>query len=183
MSILWTIIIGFVAGLIAKFLHPGNKNEPSGFILTTLLGIAGAFVATFLWPSDRVVQSWGRCWFHRSNRWCNRSAGSLGDLCKSSRPRSLRNRTKVRRESLSKFRKLWPNGHAPHGIVEDFTMAEINKLPVGQVLDKLRSADVPKSKITRLDEKTEALEQEIQRLRAARRRLERNQRPGSTKRD
>ena len=36
MSILWTIIIGFVAGLIAKFLHPGNKNEPSGFILTTL---------------------------------------------------------------------------------------------------------------------------------------------------
>jgi hypothetical protein len=62
-------------------------------------------------------------------------------------------------------------------------MAEINKLPVGQVLDKLRSADVPKSKITRLDEKTEALEQEIQRLRAARRRLERNQRPGSTKRD
>ena len=48
MSILWTIIIGFVAGLIAKFIHPGNKNEPSGFILTTLLGIAGAFVATFL---------------------------------------------------------------------------------------------------------------------------------------
>ena len=48
MSILWTIIIGFVAGLIAKLLHPGNKNEPSGFILTTLLGIAGAFAATFL---------------------------------------------------------------------------------------------------------------------------------------
>jgi uncharacterized membrane protein YeaQ/YmgE (transglycosylase-associated protein family) len=33
--------------VIAKFLHPG-KNEPSGFILTTLLGIAGAFVATYL---------------------------------------------------------------------------------------------------------------------------------------
>jgi uncharacterized membrane protein YeaQ/YmgE (transglycosylase-associated protein family) len=48
MSILWTIIIGFVAGVIAKFLHPGNKNEPSGFVLTTLLGIVGAFVATFL---------------------------------------------------------------------------------------------------------------------------------------
>ena len=47
MSILWTIIIGFVAGLIAKFLHPG-PNEPSGFIVTTLLGIAGAFLATFL---------------------------------------------------------------------------------------------------------------------------------------
>jgi uncharacterized membrane protein YeaQ/YmgE (transglycosylase-associated protein family) len=47
MGILWTIIIGFVAGVIAKFLHPG-KNEPAGFILTTLLGIVGAFVATYL---------------------------------------------------------------------------------------------------------------------------------------
>jgi uncharacterized membrane protein YeaQ/YmgE (transglycosylase-associated protein family) len=47
MSILWTIIIGFIAGVIAKFLMPG-KNEPSGFILTTILGIVGAFVATFL---------------------------------------------------------------------------------------------------------------------------------------
>ena len=47
-SILWTIIIGFVAGLIARFFHPGNKYEPKGFILTTLLGIAGAFAATYL---------------------------------------------------------------------------------------------------------------------------------------
>ena len=47
MGILWTIIIGFVAGVIAKFLMPGD-NEPSGFILTTVLGIVGAFVATFL---------------------------------------------------------------------------------------------------------------------------------------
>ncbi|MGP3698562.1 GlsB/YeaQ/YmgE family stress response membrane protein [Rhodobacter sp. NSM] len=47
MSIIWTIIIGFVAGIIAKFLHPGD-NEPSGFILTTILGIVGAFVATWL---------------------------------------------------------------------------------------------------------------------------------------
>jgi uncharacterized membrane protein YeaQ/YmgE (transglycosylase-associated protein family) len=48
MSILWTIIIGFVAGVIAKLLHPGNKYEPSGFIVTTVLGIVGAFVATYL---------------------------------------------------------------------------------------------------------------------------------------
>lgn len=48
MSVLWTIIIGFVAGVIAKFLYPGNKYEPSGFILTTVLGIVGAFVATYL---------------------------------------------------------------------------------------------------------------------------------------
>ena len=47
MSILWTIVIGFVAGIIAKFLHPGS-NETSGFILTTILGIVGAFLATFL---------------------------------------------------------------------------------------------------------------------------------------
>lgn len=47
MGILWTIIIGFVAGVIAKFLMPGD-NEPSGFILTTILGIVGAFVATFI---------------------------------------------------------------------------------------------------------------------------------------
>jgi uncharacterized membrane protein YeaQ/YmgE (transglycosylase-associated protein family) len=46
-SILWTIIIGFVAGIIAKFIMPGS-NEPSGFILTTILGIVGAFVATWL---------------------------------------------------------------------------------------------------------------------------------------
>src|SRR5215207_3017191 len=47
MSIIWTIFIGFVAGVIAKFLMPG-KNEPAGFILTTILGIVGAFVATYL---------------------------------------------------------------------------------------------------------------------------------------
>ena len=47
MGILWTIIIGFVAGVIAKFIMPGD-NEPTGFILTAILGIVGAFVATYL---------------------------------------------------------------------------------------------------------------------------------------
>jgi uncharacterized membrane protein YeaQ/YmgE (transglycosylase-associated protein family) len=47
MSILWTILIGFVAGVLAKLITPGD-NEPSGFILTTILGIVGAFVASFL---------------------------------------------------------------------------------------------------------------------------------------
>jgi uncharacterized membrane protein YeaQ/YmgE (transglycosylase-associated protein family) len=47
MGILWVVIIGFVAGVIAKFVMPG-RNEPSGFILTTVLGIVGAMVATFL---------------------------------------------------------------------------------------------------------------------------------------
>jgi uncharacterized membrane protein YeaQ/YmgE (transglycosylase-associated protein family) len=47
MHFLWVILIGFVAGVIAKLIHPGPK-EPSGFILTTILGIVGAFVATYL---------------------------------------------------------------------------------------------------------------------------------------
>ena len=46
MHILVTIIIGFVAGLVAKLLTPGR--DPGGFIVTTLLGIVGAFVATYL---------------------------------------------------------------------------------------------------------------------------------------
>ncbi len=47
LSIIWTIIIGFVAGVLAKFIHPG-PNEPSGFVLTAILGIVGAFVASWL---------------------------------------------------------------------------------------------------------------------------------------
>jgi len=47
MGIIWTIIIGFVAGVIAKLVTPGS-NEPSGFIMTTILGIVGAVVATYL---------------------------------------------------------------------------------------------------------------------------------------
>lgn len=47
MGIIWTIIIGFLAGMVAKFIMPGD-NEPSGFVLTAILGIVGAFVATWL---------------------------------------------------------------------------------------------------------------------------------------
>ncbi|WP_438275795.1 GlsB/YeaQ/YmgE family stress response membrane protein [Nitrobacter sp.] len=49
-GILWIILVGFVAGIIARFLSPG-PNKPSGFILTTVLGIAGAFLATFIGQS------------------------------------------------------------------------------------------------------------------------------------
>ena len=55
MGIIWTIIIGGVVGVIAKFITPGD-NEPKGFILTILLGIAGAFVATLIGQS---VFGWG----------------------------------------------------------------------------------------------------------------------------
>ena len=47
MTIIYYIVIGFLAGLIAKFLMPG-PNEPSGFIMTTVLGIVGAVVASYL---------------------------------------------------------------------------------------------------------------------------------------
>lgn len=50
MGIIWTIVIGFLAGVIAKFVMPGD-NKPSGFILTTILGVIGAIVATYLGQS------------------------------------------------------------------------------------------------------------------------------------
>ena len=46
MGFIWTIIVGFVVGVIAKFLHPGR--EKMGFILTTVLGIAGALLAGYI---------------------------------------------------------------------------------------------------------------------------------------
>jgi hypothetical protein len=62
-------------------------------------------------------------------------------------------------------------------------MAETTKLSVGQALEKLRGTDAPKAKMARLDEKIGTLDQETQRLRAMRRRLERDQRAGSNGRD
>ena len=47
MGIIWTIVIGFLAGVVAKLIMPG-RNEPSGFVLTTILGIVGALIASFL---------------------------------------------------------------------------------------------------------------------------------------
>jgi len=46
MTIIWAIIIGFIVGIVAKFLMPGR--DPGGFIVTALLGIVGAVVASFL---------------------------------------------------------------------------------------------------------------------------------------
>ena len=47
MHIIWTIIIGFVAGVIANSLRPATTNR-RGFVLTTILGVIGAFVATYI---------------------------------------------------------------------------------------------------------------------------------------
>ena len=46
MHIIWTLLIGLLAGIVAKFLTPGR--DPGGCIITMLLGVAGAFVATYL---------------------------------------------------------------------------------------------------------------------------------------
>lgn len=46
LSIIWTIIIGFVAGLIARAVKPGD--DKLGFIMTAVLGIAGSFVAKYV---------------------------------------------------------------------------------------------------------------------------------------
>ena len=46
MHILWTLLIGLLAGIVAKFLTPGR--DPGGCIITMLLGVAGAFLATYL---------------------------------------------------------------------------------------------------------------------------------------
>jgi uncharacterized membrane protein YeaQ/YmgE (transglycosylase-associated protein family) len=62
LRILWTIIIGFIAGVIAKFATPGEK-EPQGFILTTALGIIGAVVATYLGQALGWYQAGGKAGF------------------------------------------------------------------------------------------------------------------------
>lgn len=65
MSIIGAIVIGFFAGLIAKFLMPGR--DPGGFIITIILGIVGAFVATW------IGQTVG--WYHEGE-----AAGFIGAI-------------------------------------------------------------------------------------------------------
>ena len=64
---------------------------------------------------------------------------------------------------------------------EDFTMAEINKLSVGQAIDKLRGKDAPKTKMDQLDQKIDKLDEEARRLRSERHRIERDQRANQNK--
>jgi uncharacterized membrane protein YeaQ/YmgE (transglycosylase-associated protein family) len=54
MNIIWTILLGLAAGIIAKFIYPGRENM--GWIVTTLLGIAGSFVATYLGQWLKIYQ-------------------------------------------------------------------------------------------------------------------------------
>jgi uncharacterized membrane protein YeaQ/YmgE (transglycosylase-associated protein family) len=63
-AMLWIVIVGFVAGVLARLISPG-PNKPGGFILTIVLGIAGAFLATF------IGQTVG--WYH-----ADQGAGFIG---------------------------------------------------------------------------------------------------------
>ncbi|MFI5385030.1 MAG: GlsB/YeaQ/YmgE family stress response membrane protein [Fimbriimonadales bacterium] len=45
---IWFIAVGFIAGLLAKAIVPGEKDEPQGFVLTTLLGIGGSVLVGFV---------------------------------------------------------------------------------------------------------------------------------------
>jgi len=61
MSIIGTIVVGFIVGLIARALKPGNDRM--GLIMTTLLGIAGAFIARYAgqamgWYTDGQAAGW-----------------------------------------------------------------------------------------------------------------------------
>ena len=54
MSIIWTILMGLVAGIIAKFIYPGKENM--SWIWTIVLGVAGSFVATYLGKMVGIYQ-------------------------------------------------------------------------------------------------------------------------------
>ena len=69
MGILWIILIGFIAGIIARLLSPG-RNNPSGYILTTVLGIAGAFLATFIGQAIGWYRPDQGAGIHWRNRGC-----------------------------------------------------------------------------------------------------------------
>jgi uncharacterized membrane protein YeaQ/YmgE (transglycosylase-associated protein family) len=55
MNIIWTILVGFLVGLIARFLRPGP--DPAGFVVTVLIGIAGSLVATYGGQALRIYQA------------------------------------------------------------------------------------------------------------------------------
>ena len=76
MHFIWIILIGFIAGLLARFFSPA-PNNPHGFILTCLLGIAGAFIATY------VGQLIG--WYRM-----DQGAGLIGALPQTASPATVR---------------------------------------------------------------------------------------------
>ena len=65
MSIIWQLIVGLIIGVIARFLLPGKENLPSGilgWVITALIGMAGAWLGTFiggsLWGGASYTAGW-----------------------------------------------------------------------------------------------------------------------------
>jgi hypothetical protein len=77
----------------------------------------------------------------------------------------------MRNEAQIKFPFVEPENNFGTEHLKETTMAEITRLSVGKALEKLRTNDVPTSKTARLDEKSKAVDEELQRLRAATRGL------------
>ena len=80
MGIIWTIIIGLVAGVLAKLIMPGS-NEPSGFVLTTILGIVGCVRRYLARSSPRVVRARRRCRSDRRSRGGHYRIADLERIC------------------------------------------------------------------------------------------------------
>ena len=100
-GLLWITLIGFVAGTIARLLMPG-PNTPKGFVLTTVLGIAGAFLATFVGAYARLVSSASVRRIYRRRR---RRAGHsvhLAPACDLAHHPGSRRLTAARNQSLSR---------------------------------------------------------------------------------
>jgi hypothetical protein len=87
-GILWVLIVGLVAGIIARLLSPGPNNV-GGFILTTVLGIAGAFLATFI----GLLRSRSRRRLYHRDDWRARGAIHLEQA--RGQPRDFRSRLQV----------------------------------------------------------------------------------------
>jgi uncharacterized membrane protein YeaQ/YmgE (transglycosylase-associated protein family) len=65
MNIIWQLIVGLIVGILARFLLPGKEAFPAGalgWLLTALLGVAGAFLGTFigsaLWGGENYAAGW-----------------------------------------------------------------------------------------------------------------------------
>ena len=71
MHIIWTILIGFVAGLVAKMLTPGK--DPSGFFITAAIGIAGSLIATYVGQAVGWYQAGESAGFIGAVRWAAHS--------------------------------------------------------------------------------------------------------------
>ena len=106
-GILWIIFVGFVAGIIARLLSPGPKN-PTGFILTTVLGIAGAFLATFVGQADRSLRAGSGRGLHHLYTWRAGGPVHLAQTC--GQPRDFRSRCQIVVGSVPR-----PSRSATHG--------------------------------------------------------------------